>query len=209
MLAGLSSSGTVDLSADRAVIWAQMSDDQDVSSQLLQAVNKGIQIYLEGNIELRQGGHVVRARRALYDARERRALMIDADLLVQIPGSRVPLRIRAEKIRQEGDHNFHATNAWASTSPFGEPGYRLQASDVFLDRRRLPRWLGAPAHPLTDNSVDWITSQNNTLLLGDTPVFFAPNLGAPVTEFNFPLRRINFRQDSIFGFQAETTCRRE
>ena len=198
-------SGTVDLSADRAVIWAQMSDNQDVSSQLLQAVNKGIQIYLEGNIELRQGGHVARARRALYDARERRALMIDADLRVQIPAGRVPLRIRAEKIRQDGDHNFHAQNAWASTSPFGEPGYRLRASDVFLDRRRLPRWLGAPAQPHSDNTVDWITSQNNTLLLGDTPVFFAPNLGGPATDLNFALSSINFRQDNIFGFQAETT----
>jgi len=198
-------SGTVDLSADRAVIWAQMNDDQEISSQLLQAVNRGIQIYLEGNIELRQGGHVVRARRALYDARERRALMIDADLLAKIPGGLAPLRIRAEKIRQEGDHNFHAQNAWASTSRFGVPGYRLQASDVFLDRRHPPSWLGSPTQPNQDNSVDWITSQNNLLLLGDTPVFFAPNLGGPATEINFPLKRINLKQDNVFGFQAETT----
>ena len=198
-------SGTVDLSADRAVIWAQVGDDQEISSQLLQAVNRGIQIYLEGNIELRQGGHVARARRALYDARERRALMLDADLLVRIPAGRVPLRIRAETIRQEGDHQFHAHNAWASTSRFGVPGYRLQARDVFLDRRPLPRWLGSPANRDSGNTVNWITSQNNLLLLGETPVFFAPNLGGPATEFNFPLQRVNFRQDNIFGFQAETT----
>ena len=195
-------SGTVDLSADRVVIWAQMNAEPDISSQLVQAVDRGIQIYLEGNIERRQGGHIVRAHRALYDARERRALMLDADLLAQIPGGRVPLRIRAETIRQDGDHNFHAHNAWASTSPFGVPGYRLQARDVFLDRRELPRWLGPP---VKGDKVDWITTQNNLLLLGETPVFFTPNLGGPATDFNFPLQRINFNQDSVFGFQAETT----
>ena len=42
-------------------------------------------------------------------------------------------------------------------------------------------------------------------LLGETPVFFTPNLGGPATDFNFPLQRINFNQDSVFGFQAETT----
>ena len=46
---------------------------------------------MEGNIEVRSGGNVIRARRALYDAREHRGLMLDADLLAELPGGRVPL----------------------------------------------------------------------------------------------------------------------
>ena len=141
---------TVDLSADRVVIWTQSDDDQPVTSQLVQAAKRPFQVYMEGNIEVRSGGNVIRARRALYDAREHRGLMLDADLLAKLPGGRVPLRIRAEKIRKEGKHSFHAHNAWASTSPFGVPGYRLEARDVFLNRRSWPQRRPGGLDPITE-----------------------------------------------------------
>ena len=197
---------TVDLSADRVVIWTQSDDDQPVTSQLVQAAKRPFQVYMEGNIEVRSGGNVIRARRALYDAREHRGLMLDADLLAKLPGGRVPLRIRAEKIRKEGKHSFHAHNAWASTSPFGVPGYRLEARDVFLNRRSLPRWLATRTDGRSADQVPWIHSQNNRLLLGEAPLFFLPNLAGPADpDLNFPLRRVTFQQDNVFGFQTRTT----
>jgi hypothetical protein len=197
-------SNTVDLSADRAVIWTQLNDGQQLTAQLELGTETPIQVYLEGNIEIRMGGHVLRARRAVYDVREGRALLLDADLKAQLPGARVPLRVRAERIRKEGDQSFHAHNAWATTSPFGKPGFRVQARDMFLDRRKLPGWLGSSTGS-SDGQVYWLTTQNNLLLVDDVPIFFAPNLGGPAAELNIPLRRISARHDNIFGGQLETT----
>ena len=199
-------SDTVDLSADRVVIWTQLNDDQQLTAQLELGTQTPIQVYLEGNIEIRMAGHVLRARRAVYDVREGRALLLDADLKAQLPGARVPLRVRAERIRKEGNHSYHAHNAWATTSPFGKPGFRVQARDMFLDRRELPGWLSSPIDNRShDNRVAWLTTQNNLLFVDDVPVFFAPNLAGPATELNIPLRRVNVRHDNIFGGQLETT----
>ncbi len=193
---------TVDVSADRVVIWTPLDNNQQVQSQFVQSVQKPVQMYFEGNLELRQGGHVIRATRAFYDARENRGLLLDADLLAEIPGGRVPLRVRAESIRKDGEHSFHAHNAWATPSPFGVPGYRLQARDVFLERRTLPGWISRQGN---DQSISWLTTQHNTLMLGNWPVLFAPNLAGPASGLNIPLKRVSFQHDNVFGFQADTS----
>ena len=198
--------GAVDLSADRMVIWTQLNDDQQLTTQLEQSARTPLQVYLEGNIEIRQGLHVLRAHRAIFDAREDRALILDANLEARLPDSRVPLRVRADRIRQTGPESFHAQNAWATTSPFGKPGFRLLASDVFLEQRQTPIWLRSPLSPTADGqSVPWITTQNNVFLVDDLPLFFFPNLAGPASELNLPLRRVDVQQDNVFGVQVETS----
>ncbi|GIT27997.1 MAG: hypothetical protein Ct9H300mP1_00430 [Planctomycetaceae bacterium] len=67
------------------------------------------------------GGNVIRARRALYDAREHRGPMLDADLLAKLPGGRVPLRIRAERSARRGNTASTPTTPGPPPAPSASP----------------------------------------------------------------------------------------
>ena len=138
-----------------------------------------MQIYLEGNIVILQGNRRIRASRAFYDARSERALILDAELKAYIPELQSDIRIRAERIRQLSPDHLHAQNAWTSTSQYGKPGYRIQASDVYLENRPKSVWLGPQPltiDPETGQAVPvesfWMTSLNNNMLF-NVPYFLS------------------------------------
>ncbi len=199
--------GTIDLAADRIVLWTLDDDSGGLDRE--QSRDAPLQVYLEGNIVIRQGQNVVRASRAFYDARDDRALLLDAELRTFIPQIGGDIRVRADRIRQLSRDKFHARNAWSTTSPYGKPGYRLQASDIYFDRR-----LGDPVfgeseiNPLTGapvpESIPWITSQNNTFFVGDVPLLYLPYLSFPAEDPNIPLRSVTLENDQIFGGRIET-----
>lgn len=216
---GLPTLDAVDLTADRVVIWTQLQDgagDGDFNNDFQQSNDLPMQVYLEGNIVIRQveqgRPYTIRAQRAFYDVREQRALMHDAEVrvpLAELQGA--PLRLRADRLRQLAPKNLHAQRAWATTSEYGHPGYRLQASDIFLEQRADDAWF-FPNTPEIDPETGqlvyperpWATSLNNTLFVGDVPVFYYPYLSAPAEDTNIPLRTLSFQNDRIFGFQTRT-----
>lgn len=211
LIDGLGQVGTVDLAADRMVIWTQATQSEQFQSNLEQSRETPFTVYLEGNIIIRQGPHLLRASHAVYDARDDRALMLNAELRTRAPQFDNDVRVRAERLRQLSRDSFHAQQAWISASRFGKPGYRLQASDIFLENRYEDPWIGPsgisplsgqpPAGPAP---VPWVTSLNNTLFIEDAPVFYLPYLSSPANEPNIPLRRISLEQDSIFGAQVKS-----
>jgi len=212
LIDGIEEIGTVDLSADRMVIWTRTGNREEFQSETLQTRDTPFQVYMEGNIVIRQGDNQLRASRAFYDAREDRSLMLNAELKSFVPQLQTKLRIRAERIRQLSQKSFHAQNAWTSASQFGKPGYRLQASDVFLEYRSTNPWIGLqqPAiDPQTgsvmENTVPWITSLNNRFLVEDTPVLITPHLSMPADDPNIPLRRASVSRDNVYGTQIRTT----
>ena len=102
--------GAIDLSADRVVVWTEATD-RGFESEMLQRPDASFQLYLEGNIVIRQqsrfaqfGGrevsNVVRASRAYYDGRDNRALILDAELQTYVPELDAGVRVRAERLRQ-------------------------------------------------------------------------------------------------------------
>ncbi|MEO1994188.1 MAG: hypothetical protein ABGZ17_02830, partial [Planctomycetaceae bacterium] len=212
LIDGIAEIGTVDLSADRMVIWTRPGNREEFRSETLQTRDTPFQVYMEGNIVVRQGKHQLRASRAFYDAREDRSLMLNAELKSHLPQLQTKLRIRAERIRQLSQKSFHAQNAWTSTSQFGKPGYRLQASDVFLEYRTANPWIGLQqptVDPQTgavvEDTVPWITSLNNRFLVEDFPVLVTPHLSTPAEDPNIPLRRASASRDSVFGTQIKTS----
>lgn len=204
--------GTVDLSADRAIIWTTALGGTGMQLELTQTADQPYEVYLEGNIVIRQGNNVIRADRAYYDAREDRALVLNAELKAFLEDDDVPVRIRADRLRQNSAMSFQAQNAWITTSQLGRPGYRLQASDVFIDYRPTGSLLGGPAStqvdPVTGQMMPaltpWATITNSTLLVGETPVFFSPYVSVPADDPGIPLQSVTFRQDRIFGTQVRT-----
>ena len=197
--------GTIDLAADRMVIW---TTDDLKPGEFRQNRDAPFQVYMEGNIELRQGGKIITATHGYFDVQNDQALLLNGELRAYLPRVDGQIRIRAERIRQSAKERFHAQNAWVTTSPYGKPGYRLEASDIFVESRTGRPWLRSRA---TLNSrvgesdeTLWITSLNNRFIIGDTPVFAYPRISAPADEPSLPIRRATVRHDQIFGTQVKT-----
>jgi lipopolysaccharide export system protein LptA len=203
--------GTVDLSADRVVIWTTAINDNDYQLEQWQSQDTPYQVYLEGNIVIRQGTNVVRAERAFFDARDNQALVLNAEFKAFVPQIDGAVRVRAESLRMLNQQQYHAQNAWVTTSQFGKPGYRLQASDLFIE----PRNTGLFGRPLTttvdpqtglpvSETIPWVTAVNTQFLIDDVPVFYLPSVSAPADDLSIPLQTLTFRQDRIFGTQIRT-----
>lgn len=210
----------IDLAADRVVIW---TEDQ-FSFEAPQPKEAKYQVYLEGNIVVRQGVSVLRAERAYYDAREDRGLLLDAELSFkppQLAGQRI--RVHAERLRQNARNEFHASNAWTSGSSFGRPGYRIQSSDIFVepyfaepldlpriggdfDSNRFDPATGAPMY----REVPYLTALNNAFIIDtpfatDVPLGFIPFVAGPADAPNIPIRKLGFDSDRVFGFQLRSS----
>ncbi len=211
-LQGTPTDGVLDLTADRVVIWTQSDENGNFSPEMFQGRNVPLQVYLEGNIEVRQGMNLIKAQKAFFDIREERALLINSELQSYIPELEGSVRVRADRVRQLNNEKFHAQNAWVTASQFGKPTYRLQASDIFFENRYVLPWVGEDdfrVDPATGQvkprAVPWVTSTNNTLLLNDFPIFYTPYLTGPAEDPQIPIREIGFSQDRIFGSQINTT----
>ncbi len=196
---------TIDLAADRAVIWTdadrlnEFSKDFDIEGQ------SPFEVYLEGDIVVRQGLSVFRASHAYYDLTEQRGLLWNGELQTYLPEVETTVRLRARQIRQDSKDRFHASDAWITTSEMGIPGYRIEASDIFLDRRHLPgRTAVDPLTGLTTGGTLWVTSLNNRLFLENVPVASVPYLSSPAEIPDIPVRRVTGGYDRTFGATVKT-----
>jgi len=201
------SPGVIDLSADRVVVWTQAGEGPalEAGGQVVQPSESKLQVYMEGNIVIRQQKNVIHATHAFFDANSNRALMLNAELRAFLPTAGSDFRVRAKRMRMLSQDRFHAQNAWATTSPYGEPGYRIEASDIFVAPGP---GLFSGTDPFTGQPVmkqsTWVTSHNNKFVVGDTPVFFLPKISGPAEDPGIPLRRAIVTSDNIFGVQAKT-----
>jgi len=202
--------GTVDLAADRMVIWTDDSPGSNGfsigQSDNRQSADAPFTIYMEGHIVVRQGNRTVTADRATYDARDDRAMYYDVELREFVPELQADLRVRAERVRQMSRSSFHAQNAWITGSKFGVPGYRMKSKDIFLEERTNSTWLGTGTtaiDPLTglpsDKPTLWATALNNSFLIEEIPLFYTPYLSAPAKNPQVPLRRVSVGYDRVFG----------
>lgn len=204
------SPGVLDLSADRVVIWTQPNESDALDSggtgTIIQSGMERLQVYLEGNILVRQGRNTVTASHAFFDANNDRALLMNAELRSLLPQNDGTFRVRAERLRQLSINRFHAQNAWTTTSPYGMPGYRLQASDIMVEPG--PVSIFTELDPQTGQPVSgpplWVTAVNSQLLIGNVPVLSLPKVTAPAEDPNIPIRRAVVKQDRIFGLQVKT-----
>jgi hypothetical protein len=206
VVGGLTQPGTVDLRADRAVIWTEASLLNELSLGADLDPDTPFQVYLEGDIILRQGGNVTRSTHGYYDVQDEGGTFYNVELRTFLPELEGDLRLRADRLRQLNRDSFHAQDAWVTGSQFGKPGYRLQASDIFLERRpgNPYPWTIDPTDP-GDISTWWITSLDNRFLIGDVPIFYTPALSAPAEDPQIPIRNVRLDHDRIFGTQFRTT----
>jgi hypothetical protein len=193
----------IDLTADRAVIW---TDAPASSSQFAFDLNENTtcQVYLEGNIVARIGNNEARASQAFYDINNRRGQLVNAEVRTYLPGVDGLLRLRADCIRQLSESNFHARNAFVTTSTFGRPGYRVEASDIFVEERFDPRSPIDPSTGMPASGTPQITALNSRFYVEELPIFALPYVSAPAEEIQVPFEQISFGYSSVFGATVNT-----
>lgn len=193
----------VDLTADRAVVWTAADQVRELGSF---DIDEGtpFQVYLEGNIVVRQGTNEVRASHAFYDVNQRRGLALNAEVRTFLPEFEGTLRLRAAEVRQLSETNFHARDAWVTTSQFGRPKWRIEASDIFLEERSLGAPRIDPATGRRQETITSVTSLNNRLFVEEMPLFALPYLSGTAEDPNVPIRHLTAGWSGIFGAEIRT-----
>ncbi len=194
----------LDLTADRAVIWTDAERIDGLGGFEIDSQSP-FQVYLEGDIVVRQGMNTVRASHAFYDVNQKRGLLMNAELRTQLPDQQGTLRLRAAEVRQLSENKFHAKDAFFTTSEFGKPKYRVQASDVMLEEM----FFGQPGrvNPVTgepEGGTYVATSLNNTVFVEDVPIFVAPYLSGYAEDPRIPIRRLDAGYSGMYGFMIES-----
>ena len=194
----------IDLSADRAVIWTSADGLGNPGGGFEMNENTPFQVYLEGDIVVRQGNSEIEASHAFYDIRDRRGLLMNSELRTYIPEFDSFLRVRADTIRQMSETSFQAQHAWVTTSQLGQPGYRLQAGFLTIDDR--PSTWGSRVDPNTGQPLtrQYLTATNSTLFVENIPVFYLPRVSGPIEDTTFPLKSATVGFSGMYGPHVNT-----
>lgn len=195
--------GTIDVSADRIVLWTSGLRNADEQGMRSQSQDMPLEIYLEGNIVFRQEDRVIYAERMYYDVRNQTGVVLESEMLTPLPQYEGLLRIKSKVLQQTGPDTFFAQKSFFTSSRMGKPRYRLELGDVtYQDFKR------TEIDPLTGQTCTkhdpWITGRNSLLYFGDVPVFYWPLLHAPATDPTFYIQSAALKSDNVFGKQILT-----
>lgn len=205
---------SVDLEADRVVLWAG-SSDVSIGSEFEIQNDVPFELYLEGNIVFRQGDRTIYADRMYYDVRRKLGVVLNAELLTPLPeveGYSYPglVRLKAGVLRQLDESRFVASDALFTTSRLEEPTYHLGSETIAFQDIRQPvmdPFTGQQAvDPATGTPLfeheRLATSKSNRLYLGGVPVFYWPTIATDLEEPSYYITDLKVGNDSIFGFQT-------
>ena len=229
--AGTAGYKTVDLSADQMVIFTQKSKKNPKATMNLEAgvqqdAEDPLQIYMEGNVRIRQDERqvagrgdekVFEAEQAYYDLRTERMLALKARIYTATPGLLAPLRTDGDVINQFREvkgynrgkkelGKFIRVDKSSSTgSRFPIPGYRFESQSLEIEDFTVPLVdqttggkTGNGSSPRNQDKLTQFRAFNNFYYLGAIPIFYSP-----FTKFdsNFDpiLRGIRFQTGNVFG----------
>ena len=208
------SGDTIDISANRAVIWTVCLQDrvQALGGQLNLA-DLDMEIYLEGNIVFREGDRVIYANRMYYDVENRIGKILGAEILMQVEQYEGGiLRLKADSVQQTGSGSFSAQNGILTTSTMGTPSFYVGSGQIQLDEKRNPHYNSLTGQPILDPATGrlledrrrYVISEHNVINMGGVPVFYWPWLAFNAEEPVIYLKRAEYYHDSVFGHQART-----
>ncbi len=191
--------GNVTLSADNVVAYAPPIGD--LLQNGVQGSGAEGELYLEGNIVLRQGDSVIYAEAMYYNAVRGVGVILDAEAIVAVPQLRGVIRVKADRMRQLARDTFVADSAAVTSSRIGVPRYWLQSGQVRLFNRAV-----AAVDPIsglpTTVAEPTVASESNFVYLAGVPVFYYPRFQTPLRKPSFYLRGADFKNDDIFGTQV-------
>ena len=204
--------GTIDISADRLVIWTASDNKFSLGGETEQDDRIPLEFYAEGNIVFRQGERTIYADRLYYDVPNHVGTVLNADVLTRVPEYAGLLRLHAEVVQQTAQDRFYAQNAFVTSSRMGYPGYRLQAGDIYFQDIQTPVLDSVTGQPVPDPQTclpavhheRLATASNNLIFFESIPFFYWPVISTDLTEPTYYLRSARVNQDNVYGTQLRT-----
>ncbi len=211
-LPGIGDVGTINVSADRLVIWMTGEQEPNLNAPTSQDERTPLEFYMEGNIVFRQGDRTINADRMYYDVPNRVGTILNADVLTPAPNYDGKLRLHAEMVRQTSENTFFAQNGFLTPSRMGEPGFRLQANDIYLQDIQQPVVDPATGQPVVNPATGQpevhhqrlATAANDFVFFGPVPVFYWPTMTTDLDDPAYYIRRVQMRNDNVYGTQFLT-----
>lgn len=228
--------GTIELSADSMVIWRRLGakKSRGPNGEEIEDIGEPMEIYLEGNVVIRQDTRQVagngdqkgyQARSAYYDMRTSRFIGLDAQLDMFAPGLIAPTKLTSPRIEQfrpleqdpKGGWRFgleqiQANRTVFTGSRFPVPGYRFNSRSVdithIVTAKQNPNTgtpAGDPRDPNTPQDLTWrIDARQNVFYFGPIPAFYWPRVLVDADDFDPPLRQIRYGYVAYFGQEILT-----
>ncbi len=202
--AALGPLGMIDISTDRAVIWTE--GGLVLGGQSVQSQDTPLEIYMEGNIEFRQGDRIIFADRMFYDVRRQVGIILNAELLTPLPKTerfeyQGLVRLRASVIQMLNKSHFVATQAVVTTSRLEEPTYSFGANQITFEDLQSQAF--NPLTGETEINHRYLTeSQGNTVYVRGIPVFYWPRMATDLSKPTFFIDNVRVGSDSVFGTQV-------
>jgi hypothetical protein len=211
-MAGTGDLGTVDISTDRLVIWYTGTLQPDLSGQTPHDERMPLEFYMEGNVVFRQGERIIYASRMYYDVPNQVGTIFNADILAPAPDYAGLVRLHADMVQQTAPDRYFAQNGFITSSRIGEPGYRLQASNIYFEDLQQPMVDPASGQPVIDPATGrqaiahprLVTAENSFLFVGPVPIFYWPVMGTDLNDSTYYIRVAQMKQDNVFGTQVLT-----
>ncbi len=209
---GFGDLGTIDISADRLVIWTTSNDKLGLSGETEQDDRTPLEFYAEGNIEFRQGERIIYADRLYYDVPNHVGTVLNADVLTPVQNYAGLLRLHADVVQQTAQDRFFAENAFLTSSRMGYPGYRLQSGDIYFQDIQSPMFDPLTSQPVIDPATNLqaihhdrlATASNNLLFVESVPIFYWPMISTDLTDPTYYIRSAAIKQDNVYGTQVLT-----
>ena len=202
---------TIELSADRVVVWTN-EDFLTTPGSMTQDESVPLEIYMEGNLVFREGDRIIRAQRMYYNLLAKSGIILDADARTPTPDLyKGFVRLKADVLQQLDQNTFQAYGASLTTSQLGVPQYWLQSDNIFFRHEQKPKVdpvTGAPvlnqfSEPVNENEL-LAVSRNNFVYMFGMPVFYWPRISTNLTESFYYIKNARIGNDSVFGAQIRT-----
>lgn len=191
--------GTISVSADQIVSWGPPF--KAILNGDVNAGNTEGELYLEGDIVLRQGDRIVYADAMYFNVKRRTGMILDAEAITTLPGYNGVVRLKADVMQQVSEGNFVAFDAAVTSSRMGVPRYWLQSEQLQLKDRRTTITNRATGETEI-RSNPYISSRNNAVYVAGFPVLYWPRFGSSLNRRPFYLSSAKVKNDSIFGTQV-------
>ena len=157
-------------------------------------------VYLEGDVLLTRGQRMIRASRLYYDFEEDKALILDPVMRALDKSGKVPVYVRAERVRQLAANQYQAEKAQFTSSEFNTPHASIGAQKLELTDKT-PR---NESGEVTGIEAGTYKAYHTTMNLEGLPIAYWPFSQGDFSADRQAFRSAKFGYNGDFGYTAET-----
>lgn len=190
-----------ELEADHLVLWRRPADANRPPSDLPGQQQGVEEIYVSGDVHLRQGQRTIRASELYYDFRHERGLIDDAVMRTFDSRRNIPIYIRASRLRQVAANEFEAQDVTLTTSEFHTPQLSVTAERLHVTDTSS---LAVPDGTESADAGFDVQMDGVRFKYYDTTVFGLPSLRPNLQRPDIPLRSARVGSSRTYGPSIET-----